>query len=75
MIGKDSERLQITLSKRQANWLKTQSKKLNMTTSKFIKWLIDKNLGHLINRLPNEDLEYLIKVAKTRWIDFDDDEY
>ena len=75
MIGKDSERLQITLSKRQANWLKTQSKKLNMTTSKFVKWLIDKNLGHLINRLPNEDLEYLIKIAKTKWIDFDDDEY
>lgn len=74
MIAKDSERLQITLSKKQATWIKTSAKNLNMTTSKFVKWLIDKNIGHLINRLPREDLEYLIKVAKTKWLDFNDDD-
>ena len=74
MIGKDSKRLYITLSKKQANWLEDNAKRLNMTTSKFVKWLIDKNIGHLINKLPNEDLEYLIRIAKTKWLDFKDDD-
>lgn len=75
MISKDSRRLTLTFSKAQANWLENTAKKLNMTTSHFVKWLIDKNLGHLINRLPNEDLEYLIKLAKVKWLDFSEDEY
>lgn len=75
MISKDSERLQLTFSKKQAKWLKDQAKRLNMTTSKFVKWLIDKNIGHLVNRLPQEDLDYLIKIAKVDWLDFKDDDF
>lgn len=75
MISKDSERLQLTFSKKQANWLKETAKKLNMSTSQFVKWLIDKNIGHLVNRLPREDLEYLIKIAKVNWLDFKDDDF
>lgn len=73
MIAKTSERVQLTLSKKQAKWLKDNAKRLNITVSDFVKWLLDKNIGHLINRLPREDLEYLIKVAKFNWLDFEED--
>lgn len=75
MVKEGNERIYLTFSKKQAKWLRETSKKLGMTTSNFVKWLIDKNIGHLINRLPNEDLEYLIKICKTKWLDFPTDEY
>ena len=75
MIKKENKRLTITLSKKQVDWLEGSAKKLNMTTSRFVKFLIDKNISHLISRLPSQDLEYLIKIAKTKWLDFDDDQY
>lgn len=74
MIGKDSKRLYLTFSKRQADWLIDNAKRLNMTTSKFVKWLIDKNIGHLINQLTDKELKELIRIAKTKWLDFDDDD-
>lgn len=74
MIKKTNKRLTITLSEKQVNWLNESAKKLCMTTSRFVKFLIDKNISHLISKLPNQDLEYLIKIAKTKWLDFDDDE-
>ena len=74
MIGKDSRRLTLTFSKKQANWLETNAKKCHMTTSKFVKWLIDKNIGHLINQLSDDELQEIIRIAKVQWLDFDDDD-
>lgn len=75
MVREDNERLIITLTKKQVAWIRDNAKRLKTTPSKFVKWLIDKNIGHLINRLPEKDLEELIRIAKVKWLDFDDDEW
>ena len=75
MIKDSNERIILTLTKKQVSWLKEQSKKLDMTTSQFVKWLIDKNIGKLISRLPERELQELIKLAKVKWLDFDDRDY
>jgi len=73
MIKDSNERITITLTKKQISWVRAQAKRLDMRPSQFIKWLMDKNIANLISRLPSNDLEYLIKIAKTQWIGFDDD--
>lgn len=75
MVKDSNERITITLTKKQINWVREQAKRLDMRPSQFIKWLMDKNIANLINRLPNEDLEYLIKIAKTKWVGFNDEIY
>lgn len=75
MIRPENERLTITLTKKQVKWLNDNAKKLGITTSKFIKFLIDKNLASAARRLMTEEqLEMLIKIAKTPWIKFDDED-
>lgn len=73
-IKKTNERIWITLTKRQVEFIRENAKKLDMTPSRFVKWLLDKNIGHIVNRLPERDLERLIKIAKVKWLDFDDEE-
>lgn len=75
MVKDGNERIIITLTSKQVKWIRDSAERLKTTPSKFIKWLIDKNVGHLINRLPERDLEWLIKIAKTKWLDFDDDDF
>lgn len=75
MVKDSNERITITLTKKQISWVREQAKRLDMRPSQFIKWLMDKNIANLINRLPNEDLEYLIKIAKTKWVGFNDEIY
>lgn len=75
MIRPENERLTITLSKKQVKWLNDSAKKLGMTTSKFVKFLIDKNAASMARRLmTDEELEKFIKIIKTPWIKFDDEE-
>lgn len=74
MIKDTNERITITLTKKQVDWIRTQSKRLDMRPSSFVKWMLDKNIGNLINRLPERDIERLIKLAKVKWLDFDDEE-
>lgn len=73
MVKEKNERITITLTKKQVAWIREQAKRMDITPSKFIKWLMDKNIGHLINRLPERDLDELIRIAKVKWIDLDDD--
>lgn len=68
-----NERMMITLSKQQAKWIRTNAKKLGMTTSRFIKFLMDKNIGKFMSLLPQEQLDEIIRIAKTPWIDLDED--
>ena len=71
MIKDTNERLTITLSKAQVKWLKTNAKKLKMNTSNFVKFLIDKNIGHLLFKLPKEHQKLIFEIAKIPWLDFD----
>lgn len=75
MVKESNERITITLTKRQVEWIREQAKKMDTTPSRFIKWLMDKNIGHLINRLPEEDIEELIRLAKVKWISLDDNDF
>lgn len=70
MIKNTNIRRMITLSKKQDKWLSTNAKKLNMSYSNFIKFLIDKNISHLISKLPKKELDEIIKIAKTPWLNF-----
>lgn len=70
MVKNDNTRVIITLSKKQAKWLKDGAKKLHISVSKFVKWLIDKNIARIINDyLSEEDYKTLVKVAKMPWVD------
>lgn len=75
MVKETNERVMITLSKAQATWLRKNAKKLHMSLSQFVKFLIDKNIAKFANQLTTEELDYLIKIAKTPWIKFDDGDY
>lgn len=75
MVKENNERITITLTKKQIGWIRAQAKRLDMRPSTFVKWMLDKNIGHLITRLPEQDIQRLIKLAKVQWLDFDDDEY
>lgn len=74
MVKAKNERITITLTKNQISWIREQAKKMDITPSRFIKWLLDKNIAKFINRLPERDLQELIRLAKIRWVDFDDEE-
>ena len=74
MIKDTNERMFVTFSKQQAKWIRTNAKKLGMTTSKFIKFLIDKNIGKFVSVLPQKQLDELIRIIKTPWLDFDEDD-
>lgn len=74
MIKDTNERIRITLSKQQVKWLRTNAKKLGMSLSKFVKFLIDKNIAKIANQMTQEELEYIIKIARTPWIKFYDED-
>lgn len=73
MVKESNERITITLTKRQVEWIREQAKKMDISPSKFIKWLMDKNIGHLLNRLPEETIDELCRIAKVKWLDLDDE--
>lgn len=63
-INKDkSERLQLTVSKKQADWIHDKAKRLGMSTSSFVKWLINKNLGNALGKLNQIDQRRLSLIA------------
>lgn len=79
MVGKDKHRLNITFTKNQVQWLEKLSKKTGASISKLVRFLINKDLTKLVDlvilkRTPTEDLMELIKIAKTPWIDDEEDD-
>lgn len=72
-VKKTNTRIQVTLSIKQAQWIRKNAKKLDMTPSRFIKFLMDKNIAKFMSVLPTEQLDELIRIAKTPWLDLDDD--
>lgn len=72
-VKKGNTRIQVTMSKAQAEWIRTNAKRLDMSPSRFIKFLIDKNIGKFMSVLPQDKLDELVRIAKTPWLDFDND--
>jgi len=72
MINPNNETIKITLSKKQINWLNEVCEKLQITKSKFIKFVLSKNLGNLLSRYSEEDIQWMIKIAKTPWLEEED---
>lgn len=68
MINENNKTIKITLSKKQISWLEKTAKKLKITKSSLIKFLIDKNIGRLISVMTNEELAWLKKIARTDWL-------
>lgn len=73
-VKKGNVRLSVTFSEQQAKWIQKNAKKLGMTTSRFIKFLMDKNIGKFVSVLPQEQIDRLIEIIRTPWLDFDEDE-
>lgn len=74
MIKEDNTRIIITLSKKQAKWLKDTAKKTHMSVSKLCKWLMDKNISRIAQMMTEEELKTMIKIARTPWIKMYDEE-
>lgn len=74
--AKNKTRIIFTLSKRQANWLKERAEEIGITKSKLIRWLIEKNIENIQQWSTPEEMEALIRIARTKWIknDWDDEE-
>lgn len=79
MVGKDKHRINITFTKAQVEWLTQLSKKTGASISKLVRFLINKDLTKLVDlvvlkKVPNEDLLELVRIAKTPWLDDDDED-
>lgn len=73
-VKNTNTRVIITLSKKQNEWLEKTGKRLKLSKSKLIKWLMDKNITRISTFLTEEDMKKLIIIAKTPWINLEDEE-
>lgn len=73
MIKTENERLTITLSKKQIQWINEQAKKLHLTASKFISWMLSRKAQeiHEYEKLMNQQIDWieLNQILHTNWID------
>lgn len=67
-IQNNKTRIIFTLPKQQADWLEKTSKKLKISKSKLIRWLIEKNVKNLQQWTNPDEFEALVKIVKTPWI-------
>ena len=74
MINQNNERITITISKAQAQWIKTICKKASITISKYISWTLAKKAEELLKvlnqntTLYNYSEEEIKEILKTKWI-------
>lgn len=75
MIKDNMVRIQITLSKAQAEWLENMCKKGGISKSKYISWTLVKSAQELLRLLKlnsvfgNYTEEEIIRIASAKWID------
>lgn len=75
MVKGSNIRIQITLSKAQANWLKNLCKKAGISTSKYISWILSKKADELLNLLNlnthfgSYTEEQIKELMNINWID------
>ena len=68
MLKNTKTRIIFSLPKSQAEWLERTSKELRISKSKLIRWLIEKNVKNIQQWTTPEELQTLIKIARTPWI-------
>lgn len=77
-VGKKKTRIIFTLPRSQAEWLEHVANKLEISKSKLIRWLIEKNVNNLKQWEGEHEYDALVKIIKTPWIktfeDVDDDD-
>lgn len=73
MIKQTNERITITLSKSQVNWLKTLAKQKQITVSTLVSYMLMSDIEKLCTILErnNHNLQETIRIAKTKWLDVD----
>lgn len=66
MIKETNERITITLSKNQVNWLKKLAKSKGITISKLVSYILMSDIEKLYTILEreNQDFDELIRIAK-----------
>lgn len=76
MINQNKERIMITLSKKQIEFLDKIAKNLGISKSKVVSFLIDKNIMHFVRTCNEEERTFIkeltnqekIRIAKLRWL-------
>lgn len=76
MINQNNERIMITLSKKQIEFLDKIAKNLGISKSKVVSFLIDKNIMHFVRACNEEEREFIkelteqekIRIAKLNWL-------
>ena len=79
MVGKDKHRINITFTKQQVKGLELLSEKTGASISKLVRFLINKDLTKVVDliilkKVPEQDLLEMVRIAKTPWLDDEDDE-
>lgn len=73
-VKKDNIRRSVTFTKKQAEFLDKQSKKLGISFSKYIRIMLNSNFNKLASFVTKEQMDAYYEIAKTNlWI-FNDDE-
>lgn len=75
-IKQGKSRIIIALPDEQIKWLTAMSRKAGVTKSKFISWFLARKADELYNFLKFNDekpspqeMEQLLKIIKTKWLD------
>ena len=71
-VAKNKTRVIFTCPIKQAKWLEETAKECGISTSKLIRWLIEKNIKNIQQWSTQEELDTLIKIARTPWIKNED---
>lgn len=79
MISEKNQRIMITLPKKQVEWMKKYAKSNGWTPSTLIKYLLIKRVDELYDMCfthnNEQELQRLIELAKTKWLDEDKEKY
>lgn len=73
-IKKGKKRVCIQVSDKMHKWLTDSANELEISISSFCKWMIKKNIKTMQSWKTQEDLDRLIKIARTPWIIDDEEE-
>lgn len=68
MVKKGKKRVCIQVSEKMHRWLKESSEELGVSISNFCKKLIKQNVKMISQWTTQEELDMLIKIARTPWI-------
>lgn len=68
MIKETNTRITITVSKKQNEFLEEGAKKLKISKSQFVKWLMDKNITRIADTWTEKEFEEIKRICKIKWV-------